>query len=75
MSTMDKDLATLREIWRRRRAAAKAVRSRMDTRGMTRPPRSPEERAWLRQRGEAEVFIERGRIERDHQDPPCNQSI
>lgn len=58
MSTMEEDLAALRETWRRRRAAAKAVRSRIDIRGMTRPPRSPEERDWLRQRGMGEAFTE-----------------
>jgi hypothetical protein len=70
MSTMDEDLAALRETWRRRRAAAKAVRRRIDTRGMTRPPRSPEERAWLRQRGEEQAFIEVRETEGDHKDQP-----
>jgi hypothetical protein len=58
MSTLEEDLAALRETWRRRRAAAKAVRNRIDPRGMTRPARSPEERAWLRQRGVEEPFTE-----------------
>jgi hypothetical protein len=63
MNMMDEDLAALRKTWRRRRAAAEAVRRRVDTRGMTRPPRSPEERAWLRERGMDEAFTEVGQNE------------
>jgi hypothetical protein len=70
MSTMDKDLATPRETWRRRRAAAQAVRSRIHTQGMTRPPRSPEERAWLRQRMMDQAFTEVGQTEGNLKDLP-----
>jgi hypothetical protein len=38
---------------------------RIDPRGMTRPTRSPEERAWLEQRGEASVFVEVEPVNRD----------
>ncbi len=58
MDDLDTDLARLRKFWRRRRAAAESVRRRIDPRGMTRPARSPEERDWLRDRGELSVFIE-----------------
>jgi hypothetical protein len=34
------------------------VRLRIDRGGMTRPARSPEEREWLRERGESSVFVE-----------------
>lgn len=52
------DLSRLRERWQRRIDAAREVRLRMDPTGMTRPPRIPEERAWLAQRGESDVFVE-----------------
>lgn len=58
MGLEDLDLTELREMWRRRRAAAEAVRRRIDPTGMTRPARSPEERAWLEERGLQSVFIE-----------------
>jgi hypothetical protein len=58
MALEDLNLTDLREMWRRRRAAAEAVRRRIDTTGMTRPARSPEEREWLAERGLESVFIE-----------------
>jgi hypothetical protein len=59
------DLSELRMMWERRRAAAEPMRRRIDPRGMTRPARSPEERAWLAQRGETSVFVEVERIDCD----------
>jgi hypothetical protein len=59
------DLTELRAMWERRRAAAEAMRRRIDPRGMTRPARSPEERSWLAQRGKASVFVEVERIDDD----------
>jgi len=58
MSTLEEDLAILRRMWERRRAAAEPMRRRIDTRGMTRPPRSPEERAWLEEHGGTGPFVE-----------------
>lgn len=43
------DLSSLRRMWARRRQAAAAVRSRTDPRGMTKPARKEEERAFLKQ--------------------------
>jgi hypothetical protein len=54
----DFDLAELRGTWERRRNAARSIRDRIEPRGMTRPPRSDEERAWLRERGEVSPFVE-----------------
>jgi len=59
------DLTELRAMWQRRRAAAESMRRRTNPTGMTRPARSPEERAWLAARGETSVFIEVERTERD----------
>ena len=61
------DLTELRKMWQRRALAAEAVRRRMDPTGMTRPARSPEERAWLRETGQESVFIE---IEPGHRRRP-----
>ncbi len=58
MSTLEEDLAALRRMWERRRSAAEPMRRRIDTRGMTRPPRSPEERAWLEEHGGMGPFVE-----------------
>ena len=51
------DLTALRKMWDARRAAVRAILERFDTRGMTRPARAPEERAWLEERGGVQ-FIE-----------------
>lgn len=67
MNLEEIDLSELRSLWRRRRRAADRVRKRIDPTGMTRPARSPEEREWLRERGEADVFIE---VERADELPP-----
>jgi hypothetical protein len=65
MSLANVDLTELRAMWERRRAAAAAMRRRIDPRGMTRPARSPEERAWLEQRGEVSVFVEVESLDED----------
>lgn len=57
MGTLEDDLAALRRMWERRGAAAEPMRRRID-RGMTRPPRSAEERAWLDEHGGAGPFVE-----------------
>jgi hypothetical protein len=54
----DVALAKLREIWRRREAAMAEVRRRINPTGMTRPPRSSEEREWLAERGVQDPFVE-----------------
>lgn len=51
------DLTALRKVWDERRARAAEVIRRIDPRGMTRPARAPEERAWLEARGGG-VFVE-----------------
>ena len=58
MVTSAWDLSDLRETWRRRRKAAAGVRNRIRPDGMTRPPRSPEEREWLSERGLLGPFTE-----------------
>lgn len=57
---LELDLSELRIMWRRRREAASPMRNRIEPRGMTRPARSPEERAWLEERGETSPFSEVG---------------
>jgi hypothetical protein len=56
-TAIDLDLTQLRRAWDIRRAALRTILARIDTRGMTRPARDPEERAWLEQRGPM-TFIE-----------------
>jgi hypothetical protein len=51
------DLTALRIIWEERRAAAAVVRRRLVLKGLRRPSRDPDERAWLDERGES-VFVE-----------------
>ena len=58
MVTSDWDLSDLRETWQRRRKAAERVRKRLRPTGMTRPPRSPEEREWLSEREQLGPFVE-----------------
>ena len=53
------DLSELRAIWARRREAAAEVRARSDPAGMTRPPRDPDERAFLEERGLLGPFVEK----------------
>ncbi|HEX2091698.1 MAG TPA: hypothetical protein VHG28_04815 [Longimicrobiaceae bacterium] len=58
MSYKDWDLSALEEMWdRRARAVQKAIRN-IDTTGMTRPRRDPDERAFLEERGMLGPFIE-----------------
>lgn len=54
---LEHDLSALRRTWDQRRANAAEVMRRIDPRGMTRPARSPEERAWLEARG-GSPFVE-----------------
>jgi len=51
------DLTELRAMWQQRREAMRRILRRIDPRGMKRPARDPEERAWLEKRGEA-WFVE-----------------
>lgn len=51
------DLTDLRTRWDEQRTRMRAILSRIESRGLTRPARDPEERAWLDARGEA-GFIE-----------------
>lgn len=55
-TTPDRDLALLRE----RATRVAAFKARVQTAGMTRPSRAPEERAFLERRGVVLPFIERG---------------
>ncbi|MGH7663405.1 MAG: hypothetical protein ACRENI_03790 [Gemmatimonadaceae bacterium] len=57
MSFEDWDFSELEKMWKARREAARPMLRRIDPRGMTRPARDPEERAWLDARGEG-VFVE-----------------
>jgi hypothetical protein len=52
------DLSKIRRVWAARRAAIEEVKRRLDPRGLTRPPRDPEERQWLAERGELGPSIE-----------------
>ena len=51
------DLTELRRMWNVRRTAMRTILERIDSRGLTRPARDPDERAWLAERGES-GFIE-----------------
>lgn len=57
MSNPTFDLTELRRVWDARRIAMRAILERIDPRGLTRPARDPDERAWLAARGEND-FIE-----------------
>ncbi|HEX2187671.1 MAG TPA: hypothetical protein VHG51_02175 [Longimicrobiaceae bacterium] len=58
MPYSDWDLSALEEMWdRRERAVQKAIRN-IDTTGMTRPRRDPDERRFLEERGLLGPFIE-----------------
>ncbi len=54
---IEADLAELRRVWEARRTAVREILRRIDPRGMRRPARDPEERAWLDERNEG-VFVE-----------------
>jgi len=59
MIDIDKiDLSELREMWNRRRQAAEQVRRRLDSTGMVKPARDPEEAAFLRETGQEGPFVE-----------------
>ena len=51
------DLTELRRVWQAQREAMQKIVRRIDPRGLRRPARAPEERAWLGQRGKS-PFIE-----------------
>jgi hypothetical protein len=56
---IEEDLAKLRRAWSERRARLKVILRRFDTRGMTRPARDADERAWLEERRqESGPFVE-----------------
>jgi hypothetical protein len=57
MSDQRLDLTDLRRMWEARRVAMRAILARIDPRGLTRPARDPDERAWLAERGES-GFVE-----------------
>jgi hypothetical protein len=52
------DLSELREMWRQRREAVASLRKRINPTGMTRPPRDPDEAAFLKERGLEGPFVE-----------------
>jgi hypothetical protein len=58
---MELDLSELRRGWAERRARTLEAIRRIDPRGMTRPARAPEERAFLEARG-GTPFIDDERI-------------
>jgi hypothetical protein len=57
MSDLTLDLTDLRRLWEARCIAMRAILARIDPRGLTRPARDPDERAWLAERGES-AFVE-----------------
>lgn len=52
------DLTELRAMWERRRRIVREAKRNIDTTGMTRPRRDPDERAFLEERGMLGPFIE-----------------
>lgn len=58
MNIDDIDLSEFREMWARSRDATAAFRARTNPTGMTRPPRDPDERAFLEERGLLGPFVE-----------------
>jgi hypothetical protein len=61
MNIDDIDLSAFRAMWARSRAATAAFRARTRPEGMTRPPRDPDERAFLEERGLLGPFVEEER--------------
>ena len=51
------DLTEMRRLWAARREALAVILRRIDPRGMMRPARAPEERAWLSTRAST-PFVE-----------------
>jgi hypothetical protein len=58
MSYKDWDRSELRAMWETRRLAVREAKRRIDTTGMTRPRRDPDERRFLEERGRTGPFIE-----------------
>lgn len=58
MNIDDIDLSLFRAMWARSREATAAFRARTLPTGMTRPPRDPDERAFLAERGLLGPFVE-----------------
>ena len=52
------DLEELERLWAVRARRVAAVRARIAERGLTRPARDPDERAWLAERGALGPFVE-----------------
>jgi hypothetical protein len=52
------DFGSLEALWRERARRVAAARGRANPEGMTRPPRDPDERAWLAERGRLGPFVE-----------------
>lgn len=52
------DFGALEALWVERARRVAAMRRRADPEGMTRPPRDPDERAWLAERGRLGPFVE-----------------
>lgn len=48
----------LRELWPARLQRVRRSQARTDVRGMTRPPRDPDEHAFLKRTGQAGPFVE-----------------
>jgi hypothetical protein len=61
MNIDDIDLSEFRAMWARSREATAAFRARTKPTGMTRPPRDPDEHAFLAERGLLGPFIEEDR--------------
>jgi hypothetical protein len=57
MSEITTSLEALRATWAKQQEALRGILSGIDTRGLRRPARDPEEREWLAARGEIR-FIE-----------------
>lgn len=59
----DDDVPDLALLWDERLARVRRSQARTDVRGMTRPPRDPDERAFLAARGLLGPFAERPNFE------------
>lgn len=61
---MDLETAPNLEVeWAERYERVRAINARLDPRGMTRPVRDPDERAFLAARGQLGPFVESGLVE------------
>ena len=58
MTRPDDDIPDLMEEWPERLARLLQVRARIDTSGMTRPPRDPVKREFLEKTGQVGPFLE-----------------